>query len=60
MNKLRETREECGKTQEQMARSMKITPQRYSQMERNPERLRLDQMRKIGRILGKDPRVIFF
>ena len=60
MNKLKEARERHGASQQQMGDLLQVTRQRYHQIETNPDRARVEQVKKICNFLHEDPRRIFF
>ena len=60
MNKLKEARKRSGVTQQQLANELGVTVQRYQQMERNPERVRVEQAQIICDRIKASPERVFF
>lgn len=57
---IRQVREEAGVTQQQMADKLGISRQQYANYEQHPERVTIEQARRICAILGAEYERIFF
>ncbi len=57
---IRQVREEAGITQQQMADKLGVSRQQYANYEQHPERVTIEQARRICAILGAEYERIFF
>ena len=57
---IRDVRIEAGLTQQQMADKLGISRQQYANYEQHPERVTIEQARRICAILGAEYERIFF
>ena len=57
---IRDVRVEAGLTQQQMADKLGISRQQYANYEQHPERVTIEQARRICAILGAEYERIFF
>ena len=57
---IREVREEAGLTQQYMADQLGVSRQQYANYERHPERVTIEQARRICSVLGAEYERIFF
>ena len=57
---IRQVREEAGITQQQMADKLGVCRQQYANYEQHPERVTIEQARRICAILGAEYERIFF
>lgn len=57
---IREVRVEAGITQQQMADKLGISRQQYANYEAHPERVTIEQARRICAVLGAEYERIFF
>ena len=57
---IRQVREEAGLTQQDMANKLGVSRQAYALYEQHPERVTIEQARRICSILGAEYERIFF
>lgn len=57
---IREVREQAHLTQQQMADKLGISRQQYANYEQHPERVTIEQARRICAVLGAEYERIFF